>query len=82
MLSKVFSKLFIIPIRLYQLTLSPLIGQNCAYHPTCSNYAIEAINEWGIIKGSWLALRRIIRCNPWWGSSGNDPVPLKKNESI
>ena len=82
MLSKVFSKLFIIPIRLYQLTLSPLLGQYCAYHPTCSNYAIEAINEWGIIKGSWLALRRVIRCNPWWGSGGNDPVPLKKNESI
>ena len=53
MLSKVFSKLFIIPIRLYQITLSPLLGQNCAYHPTCSNYAIEAINEWGIIKGSF-----------------------------
>jgi len=82
MLSKVFSKLFIIPIRLYQLTLSPLLSQNCAYHPTCSNYAIEAINEWGIIKGSWLAARRIFRCNPWWGSSGNDPVPSRKNESI
>ena len=82
MLSKVFSKLFIIPIRLYQLTLSPLLGQNCAYHPTCSNYAIQAINEWGIIKGSWLAVKRTIRCNPWWGSSGNDPVPLKKNKTI
>lgn len=82
MLSKVFSKLFIIPIRLYQITLSPLLGRNCAYHPSCSHYTIQAIDEWGIIKGSWLAIRRIIRCNPWWGASGNDPVPLKKNKII
>ena len=78
MLRKVFSKLFIIPIRLYQITLSPFLGQNCAHIPTCSNYAIGAINEWGIIKGSWLATKRIIRCNPWWGTHGEDPVPSKK----
>ena len=77
MLGKVFSKLLIIPIRLYQVTLSPFLGQNCSYIPTCSNYAIEAINEWGIFKGSWLAAKRIIRCNPWWGTHGDDPVPKK-----
>ena len=75
MLSKVFSKVFIIPIRIYQYTLSPLLGQNCAHLPTCSNYAIQAINEWGVIKGIFLATKRIIRCNPWWGTHGYDPVP-------
>ena len=77
MLGKVFSKLLIIPIRIYQVTLSPFLGQNCSHIPTCSNYAIEAINEWGIFKGSWLAAKRIIRCNPWWGTHGDDPVPKK-----
>jgi len=78
MLRKVFSKLLIIPIRLYQITLSPFLGKNCAHIPTCSNYAIQAINEWGVIKGFWLAAKRIIRCNPWWGTHGEDPVPSKK----
>ena len=77
MLGKVFSRLFIIPIRLYQVTLSPFLGKNCAHTPTCSNYAIEAINEWGALKGSWLAIKRVIRCNPWWGTYGDDPVPKK-----
>ena len=81
MLRKVFSNLFILPIRLYQITLSPFLGQNCAHIPTCSNYAIQAINEWGVIKGFWLAAKRIIRCNPWWGTHGEDPVPSKKNKS-
>ena len=78
MLRKIFSNLFILPIRLYQITLSPFLGQNCAHIPTCSNYAIQAINEWGVIKGFWLAAKRIIRCNPWWGTNGEDPVPSKK----
>lgn len=78
MLSKVFSKLFIIPIRIYQYTLSPFLGQNCAHQPTCSNYAIGAINEWGVFFGLWLAIKRVIRCNPWWGTHGHDPVPLKE----
>ena len=74
MLGKVFSRLFIIPIRLYQVTLSPLLGQNCAHTPTCSNYAIEAINKHGPFKGLWLAIKRISKCHPW-GDSGHDPVP-------
>ena len=77
MLGKVFSRLFIIPIRIYQVTLSPFLGQNCAHTPTCSNYAIEAINEWGVLKGFWLAIKRVIRCNPWRGTYGDDPVPKK-----
>ena len=81
MLSKVFSKLFIIPIRIYQYTLSPFLGQNCAHIPTCSNYAIQAITEWGVIKGIFLATKRIIRCNPWWGTHGHDPVPSNEKSN-
>ena len=68
------SKLLIGLIRLYQGTLSPLIGRSCRYTPTCSNYGIEAIQKYGPIKGSWLTLKRILSCNPW-GGSGYDPVP-------
>ena len=69
-----FSKLLIGLIKLYQVTLSPLIGRACRYTPTCSNYGIEAIQKYGPIKGSWLTLKRVLSCNPW-GGSGYDPVP-------
>lgn len=62
-------------IRLYQICLSPYMGQNCRYIPTCSAYAMEALSKHGLFKGSWLAVKRIFRCNPWWGGSGYDPVP-------
>lgn len=61
-------------IRLYQLTLSPYMGRQCRYTPTCSNYAIEALQKHGLFRGSWLATMRILRCAPW-GGSGYDPVP-------
>jgi putative membrane protein insertion efficiency factor len=76
-----FKWLFILPIRLYQATLSPLLGANCRHTPSCSQYAIEAIQEWGVIKGIWLGSKRIARCNPW-GTSGYDPVPKKKSGVI
>ena len=82
MLGKVFSKLLIIPIRLYQVTLSPFLGQNCSHIPTCSNYAIEAIKKKGPFKGFWLALKRISKCHPikiLGGGSGLDLVPKKEN---
>jgi uncharacterized protein len=70
--------ILIFPIRLYQWTLSPLLGPSkCRFQPTCSNYAIQAIEEWGIIKGTYLAIRRIFRCHPW-GGFGFDPVPKKE----
>ncbi|MBR4136260.1 MAG: membrane protein insertion efficiency factor YidD [Bacteroidales bacterium] len=61
-------------IKIYQWTLSPLIGRSCRYTPTCSNYGIEAIRKHGPLKGGWLTLKRILSCNPW-GGSGFDPVP-------
>jgi uncharacterized protein len=67
----------ILPIRLYQWTISPLLGVNCRYAPSCSVYAIEAIATHGVSRGGWLALRRILRCHPW-GGSGYDPVPAAR----
>lgn len=65
------------PIRFYQLAISPHLGQNCRFTPTCSQYAIQALETHGPLRGTWLALRRIARCHPW-GGHGNDPVPPKK----
>ncbi|NOT37048.1 MAG: membrane protein insertion efficiency factor YidD [Saprospiraceae bacterium] len=65
-----------IPVRLYQILLSPLLGKNCRFNPTCSNYMLQAVDEWGVFKGGWLGLRRISRCHPW-GGTGDDPVPKK-----
>jgi putative membrane protein insertion efficiency factor len=64
-------------IRLYQYLLSPLIGPHCRFQPTCSHYAVEAIERHGVLRGGWLAVRRIARCHPW-GKSGIDPVPPQR----
>lgn len=61
-------------IRLYQLFISPWLPKSCRYEPTCSHYAIEAIKKYGAIKGSFLATKRILRCNPFF-KGGYDPVP-------
>jgi len=60
-------------IKVYQLVLSPILPNACRYTPTCSQYAIEAIQKYGIFLGSWKAIKRILRCNPW-GGCGYDPV--------
>jgi putative membrane protein insertion efficiency factor len=65
---------FIGMIKLYQWGISPIIGPKCRYTPTCSSYAIQALQKHGLIKGLWLAVKRISRCHPW-GGSGWDPVP-------
>lgn len=71
----VLSSPFVALIRLYQICISPLKPHpTCRFTPTCSQYAIEALKKYGPLKGGWLALRRIVRCNPW-GGSGYDPVP-------
>ncbi|GAF05381.1 membrane protein insertion efficiency factor YidD [Saccharicrinis fermentans] len=64
----------IIPIKIYQWTISPLLGASCRYTPTCSAYSIQALKKHGPIKGSYLAIKRILSCNPW-GGHGHDPVP-------
>ncbi|MGB0881947.1 MAG: membrane protein insertion efficiency factor YidD [Vicingaceae bacterium] len=68
------SKIFILLIRFYQLSISPILGQNCRYTPTCSQYSIIAIKKHGPFYGGWLAIKRIFSCHPW-GRHGHDPVP-------
>ncbi|MBL7873543.1 MAG: membrane protein insertion efficiency factor YidD [Cyclobacteriaceae bacterium] len=72
----IFKRFFIFLIRMYQTILSPMLGAHCRHTPSCSQYAIEAILEWGAFKGLWLGMKRIGRCHPW-GTSGYDPVPKK-----
>lgn len=72
--SKVLAWPLIQLVRLYRTAISPWLGANCRFDPTCSSYAIEALQRHGILRGTWLAVRRIGRCHPW-GGSGYDPVP-------
>jgi len=65
---------FIGLIKAYQWALSPFLGANCRFSPTCSQYAVEAINKYGALKGSYLGIKRIMRCHPWC-MGGHDPVP-------
>ena len=69
-------------IRLYQQTLSPLLGPICRYEPSCSHYAAKAIDRFGAIHGTWLTAKRLARCHPWTASSGYDPVPESRNDSL
>lgn len=70
-------KAMILLIRAYRLFFSPWIGQQCRFHPTCSAYAIEAIQRHGAVRGAWLAAKRLSRCHPWH-EGGIDPVPERK----
>ncbi|MDX1672919.1 MAG: membrane protein insertion efficiency factor YidD [Balneolaceae bacterium] len=72
--------LFIGLVRLYQLIISPYLPSSCRYHPTCSQYSIEAFKTHGALKGFWLTIKRVGRCHPW-GEGGYDPVPGSKSES-
>jgi hypothetical protein len=69
-------KLILIPIRFYQLFISPLLGSNCRFSPTCSEYAFEAVKEFGVIKGLKMSVKRIGKCHPWH-EGGFDPLPKK-----
>ena len=68
------------PVRCYQRYISPLLPARCRYHPTCSTYMIEAVQEHGAAKGGWLGIKRLCRCHPFAGY-GYDPVPPKKRNS-
>lgn len=76
-MKNLLSELLIFPIRVYRAAISPLFPPCCRFTPSCSEYAIEALRVHGPLRGTWLALRRILRCHPW-GGSGFDPVPPRK----
>ena len=67
-------KAFLLPVYFYRVFISPLTPPSCRYTPTCSQYMVEAVLKYGIFKGTWLGIKRILRCHPW-GGSGYDPVP-------
>ena len=68
------AKFFILLIRIYQNTLSLILPPTCRFTPSCSQYGVEALKKHGALKGLWLTIKRVVRCNPW-GGSGYDPVP-------
>ncbi len=76
-----FKRLIILFIKIYKKFISPLLPCACRFHPTCSEYVIQAIQLHGICKGCYLGIKRILRCNPW-GGSGEDPVPQPTNKHI
>jgi len=67
---------FIVIIKFYQKLISPLLGSNCRFQPTCSEYCINSLKTWGLLKGIYLSVKRIMKCHPW-GGRGYDPVPRK-----
>ena len=74
-----FAYMLSVPVRAYRLVFSHWVGHNCRYHPTCSAYALEALQKHGGLKGGYLAARRILRCHPW-GGSGMDEVPERRTD--
>ena len=79
MLKKIATYPFILLIRFYQTAISPYTPAACRFSPTCSSYSLEALQVHGLLKGSWLAIKRIGKCHPW-GGSGYDPVPQKETD--
>ncbi|WP_053970142.1 membrane protein insertion efficiency factor YidD [Mangrovimonas sp. ST2L15] len=78
-MKNILIKPFIYLVKFYQGAISPLFPATCRYQPTCSHYTIEALQKHGLLKGSWLAIKRIFSCHPW-GGSGYDPVPEKDDK--
>jgi len=68
-------------IKAYRYVLSPLLGNRCRFYPSCSCYAEEAVTRFGLLRGGWLALRRLLRCHPW-RPGGVDPVPEKEEKVL
>ena len=80
-ISKALVWIMIIPVKIYKYTISPLLPNSCRHVPTCSEYTIEALKVHGPLRGTCLAIWRILRCNPW-GTHGYDPVPSKRGGEI
>lgn len=68
-------------IRVYQVALSPYFGMACRFHPTCSEYALSAVREYGAVRGGWMAMKRIAKCHPWH-AGGIDPVPQRQDNGL
>ena len=79
MLNKIITSPLLLLIRGYQLVISPLLGSNCRFMPTCSEYAMESLKAYGLIKGTFLTVKRIGKCHPW-GGHGYDPIPNKMDK--
>ena len=75
--SRFVAQVLVLPIRAYQLVISPLLGPRCRFYPSCSAYAVEAITTRGSVVGLWLTARRLLRCHPW-NPGGLDPVPPRR----
>ena len=75
---KIITYLLIWIIKLYKLFISPLFANSCKFEPTCSSYCIDSLKTYGLIKGLTKSIHRIIRCNPWFGYGGYDPVKKEK----
>lgn len=71
---QVCRRLFLLPVHFYRYCISPMFPASCRYTPTCSQYMLEAVEKYGVWRGGWLGLKRLLRCHPW-GGSGYDPVP-------
>ncbi|MBQ9406000.1 MAG: membrane protein insertion efficiency factor YidD [Desulfovibrio sp.] len=80
-MNRLMRMLCVLPIRLYQWCISPVLPPACRFYPTCSAYAVEAIMLHGILRGGWLTLKRLSRCHPW-GGSGYDPVPPPRRRPL
>lgn len=70
----VIRRIMLLPVYFYRWCISPLFPPTCRYTPTCSAYMVEAVMKYGVLKGGWMGIKRILRCHPW-GGSGYDPVP-------
>ena len=80
MKNKIFIQPFIVIIKLYQIIFSPILGANCRYMPTCSEYAIDSLKTFGLLKGLYLSIKRISKCHPL-GGQGYDPLPIKNEKN-
>ncbi|MDY0008803.1 MAG: membrane protein insertion efficiency factor YidD [Bdellovibrionales bacterium] len=77
----ILSKILLLLIRGYQLTLSAFMGKQCRFYPSCSHYAMDAIRHYGALRGGWMGMRRILRCHPW-NPGGYDPLPVPEDASL